>query len=235
MLLSVNEMIAHYGKAVALKGIALKVQEKQIITLIGANGAGKSTILRCISGLKALSSGEILFKGNRIDGLLLDKIVRLGIAHVPEGRRVFSTMTVLENLELGAYTRKDKKGVQNDLNWIYGLFPTLRSKLRQPAGSLSGGEQQMVATSRALMTRPELLLMDEPSLGLAPLLVATVGNMITQINQNGISVILVEQNARMALRISHYGYVLEVGKIIMDDISESLITNPDVNKAYLGG
>ena len=211
------------------------VDEGKIITLIGANGAGKTTILRTISGLKRPTSGEIKFEGKSIVGLSLHEIVRLGIAHVPEGRRVFATMTVFENLQMGAYLRKDKRGVVEDLEKIYEHFPVLKARRGQPAGSLSGGEQQMLATTRALMTTPKLLLMDEPSMGLSPILVEEVGKIIQDINHDGISIILVEQNARMALNIAHYCYVLEVGNITMQGTGKDLSSNEDVKKAYLGG
>jgi len=220
MLLEVKDLNVHYGKAQAIKEISIGIEEGKVITLIGANGAGKTTILRTISGLKKPTSGEISFEGRQIVGLSLHEIVKLGIAHVPEGRRVFATMTVLENLQMGAYLRKDKRGIEEDLEKL---------------GSLSGGEQQMLATTRALMTTPKLLLMDEPSMGLSPILVEEVGKIIHDINRDGITIILVEQNARMALNIADYCYVLEVGKISMEGIGEDLVNNEDVRKAYLGG
>jgi branched-chain amino acid transport system ATP-binding protein len=190
--------------------------------------------LRTISGLKIPSSGEVWFEGKQIVGMPLHEIVRLGIAQVPEGRRVFATMTVLENLQIGAYLRKDKREIMKDLENIYEHFPALRTRLGQPAGSLSGGEQQMLATTRALMTSPKLLLMDEPSMGLSPILVGEVGKLIGDINQDGISIILVEQNARMALNIAHYCYVLEVGRIATQGTGEALSSDENVKKAYLG-
>jgi branched-chain amino acid transport system ATP-binding protein len=235
MLLEVKDLNVHYGKAQAIKEISIGIEEGKIITLIGANGAGKTTILRTISGLKKPTSGEISFEGRQIVGLSLHEIVKLGIAHVPEGRRVFATMTVLENLKMGAYLRKDKRGIEEDLERLYEHFPVLKARRAQPAGSLSGGEQQMLATSRALMTTPKLLLMDEPSMGLSPILVEEVGKIIHDINRDGITIILVEQNARMALNIADYCYVLEVGKISMEGIGEDLVNNEDVQKAYLGG
>ncbi|MBW1825095.1 MAG: ABC transporter ATP-binding protein [Deltaproteobacteria bacterium] len=219
-MLEVKDLNVHYGKAQAIKEISIGIEEGKVITLIGANGAGKTTILRTISGLKKPTSGEISFEGRQIVGLSLHEIVKLGIAHVPEGRRVFATMTVLENLQMGAYLRKDKRGIEEDLEKL---------------GSLSGGEQQMLATTRALMTTPKLLLMDEPSMGLSPILVEEVGKIIHDINRDGITIILVEQNARMALNIADYCYVLEVGKISMEGIGEDLVNNEDVRKAYLGG
>jgi len=235
MLLEVKNLRVHYGKAEALKGISLGVDEGKIVTLIGANGAGKTTTLRTISGVKVPTSGEIWYQGKRIDGMPLHEIVRLGIAHIPEGRRVFATMTVLDNLQLGAYLRKDKREIARDLEKIFEHFPVLKERLGQPAGSLSGGEQQMLATARALMTSPKLLLMDEPSLGLSPILVEEVGNIVTDINRGGVSVILVEQNARMALRLADKAYVLEVGSIALEGNAKELANDEHVKKAYLGG
>lgn len=235
MMLEVKDLIVHYGKAEALKGISIGVDKGKIVTLIGANGAGKTTSLRTISGLKRPTSGEIWFEGRPIVGMPLHEIVRLGIAQVPEGRRVFATMTVLENLRLGAYLRKDKHGIAKDLENIYEHFPALKARRGQPAGSLSGGEQQMLATTRALMASPKLLLMDEPSMGLSPILVAEVANIIKDINREGISIILVEQNARMALNIAHYCYVLEVGRITTQGTGEDLSNDDNVKRAYLGG
>ena len=235
MLLEIKDLDVRYGKAQAIKGVSMGVDEGKIITLIGANGAGKTTILRTISGLKKPTSGDIKFEGKSIVGLSLHEVVRLGIAHVPEGRRVFATMTVFENLQMGAYLRKDKRGVAEDLERIYEHFPVLKARRGQPAGSLSGGEQQMLATTRALMATPKLLLMDEPSMGLSPILVEEVGKIIQDINHDGISIILVEQNARMALNTAHYCYVLEVGNITMQGTGKELSSNEDVKKAYLGG
>ena len=235
MLLEIRELSVRYGKAQAIKRVSMGVDDGKIITLIGANGAGKTTILRTISGLKKPTSGDIRFEGKSIVGLPLHEIVRLGIAHVPEGRRVFATMTVLENLQMGAYLRRDKRGIVQDLEKIYEHFPVLKVRRGQPAGSLSGGEQQMLATTRALMTTPKLLLMDEPSMGLSPILVEEVGKIIQDINRDGISIILVEQNARMALNIAHYCYVLEVGSVSMEGTGKDLSGNDDVKKAYMGG
>jgi branched-chain amino acid transport system ATP-binding protein len=235
MLLEVRNLRVHYGKAEALKGISLGVEEGTIITLIGANGAGKTTTLRTISGLKAPTSGEIWFQGKRIDGMPPNVIVTLGIAHVPEGRRIFAPMTVLENLEMGAYVRKDRHEVARNLERIFEHFPVLKQRRGQQAGSLSGGEQQMLAVARALMASPKLLLMDEPSLGLSPVLVEEVGNIITDINRGGVSIILVEQNARMALMLAHRGYVLEVGSIALEGDAKELANDEHVKKAYLGG
>ncbi len=206
-----------------------------IVTLIGANGAGKSTALRAISGLIAISSGEILLGEKKIHGLSPQEIVRSGIAHVPEGRRVFPYMTVKENLKLGAFRRKDKEGIRNDLEGVFEHFPVLRDRRSQRAGSLSGGEQQMLAIGRALMSQPLLLLLDEPSLGLAPLMVKEVGRIIREINQKNVGIILVEQNAQMALRLAHKGYVLETGSVVLQGEASELIDNEHVKKAYLGG
>lgn len=235
MLLEVKNLNVHYGKAHAIKEVSLNLGEGKIVTLIGANGAGKTTVLRTISGLKRPSSGEILFEGKQLVGLPLHEIVKMGIAHVPEGRRVFATMTVLENLEMGAYLRKDKKKIQEDLEKIYKHFPALKARRQQPAGSLSGGEQQMLATTRALMAMPRLLLMDEPSMGLSPLLVEQVGEIIKDINTDGISIVLVEQNARMALSIADYCYILEVGRITRQGPAREMADNQYVREAYLGG
>jgi branched-chain amino acid transport system ATP-binding protein len=235
MLLEVKDLRVHYGKAEVLKGTSIKVEEGTIVALIGANGAGKTTTLRTISGLKASTSGEIWFQGKRIDGMSPSGIVKLGIAHIPEGRRVFAPMTVLENLEIGAYLRKDKRGVARDLDNIFEHFPRLRERRKQQAGSLSGGEQQMLATARALMASPKLLLMDEPSMGLSPILVQEVGKIVTDINQSGVSIMLVEQNARMALKLAHRAYVLETGRISLEGDAEDLANHEHVRKAYLGG
>lgn len=235
MLLEIKDLKVHYGKAEALKGISMGIEEGTIVTLIGANGAGKTTTLRTISGAKAPTSGEIWFRGERIDDLPSHEITRRGIAHVPEGRRVLATMTVLENLEMGAYLRKDKSGIARDLENIYEHFPVLKERRRQMAGSLSGGEQQMLATARAMMAGPKLLLMDEPSMGLSPVLVEEVGKMITNINQTGVTIMLVEQNARIALRLADRAYVLEVGNIVLAGEAKELINDEHVKKAYLGG
>ena len=235
MWFEVKNLIVHHGKAEALKGVSMALEKGRILTLIGANGAGKTTLLRTISGLKRPTSGEIWFDGRQIAGMELYEIVRLGIAHVPEGRRVFATMTVSENLRLGAFLRKSKSEIAMDLENIYEHFPVLKARSGQPAGSLSGGEQQMLATSRALMAKPRLLLMDEPSMGMSPILVQEVGRIIQDINRNGISIILVEQNARMALSLADFGYVLEVGRITMHGTGKELASHEDVKKAYLGG
>ena len=224
-----------YGRVEALKGISLEVDQGAIVTLIGANGAGKSTALRTISGLVHPASGEIIFQGKRIDSLSPQDVVRGGIAHVPEGRRVFPFMTARENLNMGAFRRKDKEEIRKNLEGVFDHFPVLRERRNQRAGSLSGGEQQMLAIGRALMSQPTLLLLDEPSLGLAPLMVKEVGRIIGQINQRQVGIILVEQNAHMALRIAHKGYVLETGSIALEGPASDLIDNEHVRKAYLGG
>ena len=231
----VQNLRVFYERVEALKGITIGMENGAIVTLIGANGAGKSTALRAISGLIAISSGEILFREKKIHGLSPQEIVRSGIAHVPEGRRVFPYMTVKENLKLGAFRRKDKEGIRNDLEGVFEHFPVLRDRRSQRAGSLSGGEQQMLAIGRALMSQPLLLLLDEPSLGLAPLMVKEVGRIIREINQKNVGIILVEQNAQMALRLAHKGYVLETGSVVLQGEASELIDNEHVKKAYLGG
>ncbi len=231
----VQNLRVFYERVEALKGITIGMENGAIVTLIGANGAGKSTALRAISGLIAISSGEILFREKKIHGLSPQEIVRSGIAHVPEGRRVFPYMTVKENLKLGAFRRKDKEGIRNDLEGVFEHFPVLRDRRSQSAGSLSGGEQQMLAIGRALMSQPRLLLLDEPSLGLAPLMVKEVGRIIREINQKNVGIILVEQNAQMALRLAHKGYVLETGSVVLQGEASELIDNEHVKKAYLGG
>jgi len=234
-LLTVRDLRVHYGKAEALKGISIEIDEGEIITLVGANGAGKTTTLKTISGLKKPTSGSIWFQGRRIDGLPPHQVARLGIAHIPEGRRVLAPMTVLENLEMGAYLRRDRREIAKQLENVYRHFPVLREKAKQRAGSLSGGEQQMLAIARALMGQPKLLLMDEPSLGLSPILVDEVANIIRDINQAGVSIILVEQNAQMALSLANRAYVLEVGEVILSGQARELINDERVKKAYLAG
>jgi branched-chain amino acid transport system ATP-binding protein len=235
LLLEIKDLRVHYGRAEALKGISVVVHEGSIVTLIGANGAGKTTTLRAISGLKRPSSGEIIFWEKRIDGMPAHRIVKIGIAHIPEGRMVFAPMTVLDNLKMGAHRRKDRGGIAKDLNNIYDHFPVLKERLGQQAGSLSGGEQQMLATARALMAKPKLLLMDEPSMGLSPLMVGQVGKIIKNINQDGVSIMLVEQNARMALSLANTAYILEVGRIVLEGNAKELADDDNVRKAYLGG
>lgn len=235
MLLEIKDLRVHYGKAEALKGISISVEDGTIVALIGANGAGKTTTLRTISGLKRPTSGEIWFQGKRIDRMPAHHIVKLGIGHIPEGRGVFAPMTVLDNLLMGAYIRKDRDQLDRDLDSIYQHFPILKGRGKQRAGSLSGGEQQMLAVGRALMTNPKLLLMDEPSMGLSPILVAEVGNIIRDINRTGITIILVEQNARMALELANKAYVLEVGSVTLNGKAKELANDGRVRKAYLGG
>ena len=231
----VQNLRVFYERVEALKGISIDVESGAIAALIGANGAGKSTTLRAISGLVGVSSGEIYFQGKKMDGLSPQQIVRAGIAHVPEGRRVFPYMSVKENLMLGAFRRKDKEGIRGDLEGVFEHFPILRERRSQSAGSLSGGEQQMLAIGRAMMSKPQLLLLDEPSLGLAPLMVKEVGRIIVDINQRKVGIILVEQNAQMALRLAQKGYVLETGSIALQGEASELIDNEHVRKAYLGG
>lgn len=234
MKLEIRDLHVSYGGIRALKGIDLTVEEGQIVTLIGANGAGKSTTLRAISGLQKPQSGSILYGGEELVGLPAKEIVRRSIIHVPEGRRVFPDMTVAENLKIGAFLRKDKDGIASDMDYVYSLFPRLKERSWQPAGTLSGGEQQMLAVGRALMSRPKVLMMDEPSLGLAPLIVKDIFSIIRRVNADGITVLLIEQNANAALRIADYGYVLETGVIALTGTGEELLRNESVREAYLG-
>ena len=234
MKLEIRDLHVSYGGIRALKGIDLTVEEGQIVTLIGANGAGKSTTLRAISGLQKPQSGSILYGGEELVGLPAKEIVRRGIIHVPEGRRVFPDMTVAENLKIGAFLRKDKDGIASDMDYVYSLFPRLKVRSWHPAGTLSGGEQQMLAVGRALMSRPKVLMMDEPSLGLAPLIVKDIFSIIRRVNADGITVLLIEQNANAALRIADYGYVLETGVIALTGTGEELLRNESVREAYLG-
>lgn len=234
-LLDLEDLNVHYGAIWALKGVNLTVGEGEIVSLIGANGAGKSTTLRAISGVVKASSGNISFQGEEITKVPAHDIVKKGIAQVPEGRRVFANLSVLENLEMGAYIRKDTKGIKQDLEEVLERFPRLQERIGQVAGTLSGGEQQMLAIGRALMTRPKLMLLDEPSMGLAPLLVKEIFSIIQEINQEGTTILLVEQNARMALQIAHRAYVLETGRIVLDGPAKELAKHEDVKKAYLGG
>lgn len=233
--LELTHVEAFYGKIRALKGIDLNVEQGEIVTLIGANGAGKSTTLRTISGLLKPKTGSITFLGQSIAGVRAHEIVKKGISQVPEGRRVFAEMTVMENLDLGAFVRKDKAGIQQDLKHVFELFPRLEERKNQSAGTLSGGEQQMLAMGRALMSRPKLLLLDEPSMGLAPLLIKEIFNIIVDINKSGTTVLLVEQNANMALSIANRAYVLETGRITLSGKAQDLAASEDVRKAYLGG
>ncbi len=234
-MLEVKDINVYYGAIHAIKGISLAVDEGEIVTLIGANGAGKSTTLRTISGLLKPKTGEIKFLGKNIAGMPAHKIVHEGISQVPEGRRIFAEMTVLENLELGAFTRNDKDEIQADMKMVFGRFPRLEERRLQLAGTLSGGEQQMLAMGRALMSRPKLLLMDEPSMGLAPLLIKEIFNIIVDINKTGTTVLLVEQNANMALSIANRAYVLETGRITISGDAKELAASEDIRKAYLGG
>jgi branched-chain amino acid transport system ATP-binding protein len=234
MLLEVKNIHVKYDGAEALRGVSFEVEEGSIVTLVGANGAGKTTSLRAISGLLPLASGEIWFQGQRIDKRHPEDIVKMGIAHCPEGRGIFPFMTVLENLQMGAYLRKDWDCVEKDLQVIYQSFPVLKKKAKQKAGSLSGGEQQMLATARALMAKPRLMLLDEPSMGLSPILVQQIGRIISDIRKAKISVLLVEQNALLALRLADYAYVIEAGQIPLHGKGHELLDNQDVKKAYLG-
>jgi len=234
-LLEVNNLHVKYGNVEALHGIDLNVDEGEIVAILGANGAGKSTTLMTVSGLLKPSEGEILLNGKPLHKLPAHKVVRERVTQAPEGRRVFGTLTVRENLNLGAFTSNDAEQTEKNRKWIYELFPRLEERREQLAGTLSGGEQQMLAIGRALMSNPKLLLLDEPSLGLAPILVKTIFSTIRQINGTGVTVMLVEQNARAALKLAHRGYVMEVGRIVVQDSAKALLTNPDVANAYLGG
>jgi len=232
--LEIDDIHTYYGNIQALKGISLTVEEGECVTLIGSNGAGKSTTLRSISGLTPPRNGSIKLSGQEISLLPAQEIVRLGICQSPEGRRCFQRMTVRENLELGAFLRRDSSGIRGDLDRIFDLFPRLKERESQKAGTMSGGEQQMLAIGRALMGEPKLLLLDEPSMGIAPILVERIYETIAEINKQGMTILLVEQNANFALDVSKRGYVLETGKVVMTDESASLRTNPEVQKAYLG-
>lgn len=234
-MLKINNIDVFYGAIHALKGLSLTVEAGQIVTLIGANGAGKSTTLKTISGLLKPKSGNLIFQEQNITGKAAQQIVALGIVQVPEGRRVFPSMSVMENLELGAYLRKDRVAIRDDLDRVFTRFPRLQERRSQMAGTLSGGEQQMLAIGRALMARPRLMLLDEPSMGLAPLLVREIFEIIKEINQTGTTILLVEQNAHMALSIAHYAYVLETGKIVLEGPAAELAQSDKVKEAYLGG
>jgi branched-chain amino acid transport system ATP-binding protein len=234
MLLELNDVKTYYGNIRALKGISIEVNEGEIVCLIGGNGAGKSTTLMTISGVLTPEEGDILYRGRSIVSMRPDDVVQMGICQVPEGRMIFPVLTVMENLDLGAYLRKDKNGIKEDLDRVFGFFPVLRERSNQAGGTLSGGEQQMLAIGRALMARPKLLLLDEPSLGLAPILVDAIFEIIRQINDQGTTILLVEQNAQLALQFSHRGYVLETGEIALSDTSAELLKNEQVKKAYLG-
>jgi len=233
-MLEIKDLHVSYGGIQALRGVSLTVPDGKIVTLIGANGAGKSTLMRTISGLVKASSGSIQWNGQELLGRPIDQIVASGIAMSPEGRRVFADLTVLENLKIGAYLRKDKDGIEKDLKWVFGLFPRLEERSWQSAGTLSGGEQQMLAVGRALMARPKMILMDEPSMGLSPLLVKEIFSIIHEVNKQGITVLLVEQNAKMALAISNRAYVLETGSISLSGSAAQLLRDDRVRRAYLG-
>jgi branched-chain amino acid transport system ATP-binding protein len=233
-LLELDDVRVRYGGIEAVKGISLSIREHETVTLIGGNGAGKTTTLKTISGVKRPATGSISLRGERIDGLLADEIVDLGVCQVPEGRRIFAGMTVMENLHMGAFTRRDNKGVQEDLQRVFALFPLLRERQRQAGGTLSGGEQQMLAIGRALMARPSLLTLDEPSLGLAPIMVERIFELLREIRDQGITILLVEQNAHMALQLADRGYVIESGEIVLEDRADALLGNDAVRKAYLG-
>ena len=234
MLLEIENITLLYGRIQALHGISLEVAEGEIVALIGANGAGKSTTMRAISGLRPIASGSIRFNGRDITRLRADLRVIQGICQAPEGRGIFPGMTVLENLEMGAYTRRDRSAINADLDRVFGLFPRLQERRRQAGGTLSGGEQQMLAVGRALMSRPKLLLLDEPSMGLAPMLIQQIFEIVTEINQQGTTILLVEQNAQQALSRAHRGYVLETGRIVRSGTGAELLHDPAVKEAYLG-
>jgi branched-chain amino acid transport system ATP-binding protein len=234
MLLKLSNVTVHYGTAVAVKNINIMLEEGAVVSVIGSNGAGKSTILKAISGLVGVSSGVVDFSGQEINGMPINKIVGLGIALVPEGRKLFPYMSVMANIKLGAYLRKEKTGILTDLEEVFRLFPRLQERHHQKAGSLSGGEQQMLAIGRALMAKPRLLMMDEPSLGLAPLVINLLANVIKDINKSGISVLLVEQNAGLVTKVSRKCYVIEVGQVVLDGEISELMVNDSVKRAFLG-
>lgn len=235
MLLELRDVAIHYQTAEAVKGVSLEVDEGTVVAIIGANGAGKSTILKAISGLVRLTGGEIIFKGRRIDGRAIHEIVSLGLIHVPEGRRLFPYMTVLANLRLGAHLRKDKAAMEKDLEAVFKLFPMLKDRRNQKAGTMSGGEQEMLAIARGLMARPKMLLLDEPSLGLSPIIIQELAHIIKDINKNGITVLLVEQNASLVTEVTDKGYVLEVGKVVLEGNIQELMANKLVQRAFVGG
>ena len=235
-ILNVNDLNVYYGGIHAIKNISFQIKKGEIVSLIGANGAGKTSTLHAISGLVPIKSGEISLNGENVTNIDAHKLVSRGMAHVPEGRRIFTELTVLENLEMGAFTRNDAEQIKKDMEHMFSLFPRLAERKKQLAGTMSGGEQQMLAMARALMSSPSLLLLDEPSMGLAPLLVQEIFNIIERINkEENVTILLVEQNANMALSIADRGYVLETGKIILEGTGKELLTNPDIKKAYLGG
>ena len=235
-MLELRDLEVCYGSISALQGVSAKVERGNIVTLVGANGAGKTTTLRTVSGVVKARAGKIVFDGEEITNLAPHKIVARGIAQAPEGRMVFANLTVMENLRMGAYLRHDAKGIATDLEYVFGIFPRLEEREKQTAGTLSGGEQQMLAIARALMSKPKCLMLDEPSLGIAPILVQTIFEKILEINRTlGLTILLVEQNANLALEISHYGYVLETGRVLLHDRSDVLRQNPEIRAAYLGG
>ncbi|MCQ4924316.1 ABC transporter ATP-binding protein [Tissierella carlieri] len=234
-MLELSNVNVYYGGIHALKNISIKIEEGEVVTLIGANGAGKSTTLKAISGMEKLKSGEIKFNGEKINSLNATSIVKLGISHVPEGRRVFSKMSVMENLEMGAYTRNDKGEINNDFEKVFSLFPRLLERKEQMAGTLSGGEQQMLAIGRALMSKPKLILLDEPSMGLAPIIVKEIFSIIRNINETGTTVLLVEQNANMALNAADRAYIIRNGEIEMEGNAKKMVADERVRKAYLEG
>ena len=234
-MLEIKNLNVHYGVIHALKDVSLTVKQGEIVTLLGANGAGKTTALRTISGLNKATDGEVIFEGKDITNLSASKRVEMKISQVPEGRRIFPAMTIVENLELGAYLRRDKANIKKDMKNVYELFPILEQRKKQTAGTLSGGEQQMLAMGRALMSRPKILLLDEPSMGLAPLLVREIFDIIVNVNSSGTTILLVEQNAKIALSIAHRAYVIETGSIVMSGTGEELAKSDEIKKAYLGG
>jgi branched-chain amino acid transport system ATP-binding protein len=233
-LLDVKELHVSYGAITALRGVSLSVGQGEVVALIGANGAGKTSTLRAISGMLKPRSGHIRLAGQEIQGMKSNLLVPMGMAHAPEGRGIFLNLTVMENLELGAYLRRDASEIKQDLDYVFGLFPRLRERMKQQAGTLSGGEQQMLSISRALMSRPKLLLLDEPSLGLAPQVVETIFRILREVNGRGVSILLVEQNAHLALNLAHFGYVLETGEVVMQGEGKALLAAPEIRKAYLG-
>lgn len=236
-MLRIKNVHTYYGRIMALENVSLHVSAGEIVSLVGANGAGKTTILNTISGLIPCAQGEVYFEDRKMNGLAPEKVVAAGISQVPEGRQVFGPLTVLENLELGAYLRfrkKEKEAIKKDLEWIFQLFPRLKERIKQIAGTLSGGEQQMLAIGRALMARPKLLLLDEPSMGLAPLVVRDIMNTVSQLRDSGVTILMVEQNARASLTISDRGYVLETGRVVLQGASDDLLNDSDVKRAYLG-
>ena len=233
-MLEVKDLKVAYGRVMAVKGISFKVDQGQVVTLLGTNGAGKTTTLRTISGLIRPESGEIWFEGDRIDTTPAHQVLTRGLAHSPEGRRIFPRLTVEENLMLGAFARKDRSGISQDLERVFNLFDILRERRSQPAGKFSGGEQQMLAIGRAMMSRPKLLMMDEPSMGLSPLMMQRIMSTIVELQSEGVTILLVEQNAQAALSLANYGYVLEVGKIVLENTGEALLVDDNVRKVYLG-